>query len=196
MNSNTFLTIAYKDRDKLDLTITRYIHKYLKVNKLALTQEELEVVITEAIIRISERLKAGDQVELYTDQQVYAYIAKACLHRYINAAKKVNNRAKFDSQDYLNSYYSQETPEPVTNGIGQIYLTVFEYVYSKYSFLEASLFKAYIVNKISNKLKGEKNFNLKKLSEMSGYTVSKCHLIIKKIKEDLKQNKNLFLNPE
>lgn len=196
MNSTEFLTIAYSNRKKLNTTITRYIVKRTKSrsNRLSISDEELEDLVTEVIIKTGERLSAGVELDLDTEAKIHSFLAVACFNSYNNLTKKKAFRAKFNAAEYTNEYYDDLEVTPILQTTSsEIYTQTFQYVYDNFSFLEAGLFKAYTINRLSADLQGEKKFTLQKLSEMSGYSINKCQSIIQKIKDDLKSKKDTFL---
>jgi hypothetical protein len=156
--------------------------KVKRAARVSLSSDEQDDIFQEVMTSTAEKISAGT-LTLHNADEVKKYLLQSGWFNFKNEQNRRKKERNLDTYSYTNEYFdSNDEKKKEKLSSADVYTKVFEYVYDKYSFEEAGLFKAYIVNKLT----------YTQLAEMTGKRRMSCFTIVRKIKNDLKKNKNLL----
>lgn len=137
----------------------------------------------EVIVSTGEKFAAG-KLDLKNAREVTNYLMDATWYSFKNAAKIEKNRAdSFDPYSYQEICHPEESNELTVDSTEAVAKRIDDYLLANYPFVEFGLFKTYAM--------GEHSYE--SLAELTGFSDTKCWLIVKKIREDLLRNADKFL---
>jgi len=173
-----------RKEDYYRMTFKKYHQNYANIS---LTADDKAEHYIKLIVDTVKKIEKGTAV-FTCENDIKSYFIK-CLTRSIkNAYKKqrtFNNH--YNRDKYIIEYYdtADETTieEPSTN-TEHIYHQLFSYVFSRFSYRDASLYKLRVLNKL--------NYN--QLAEQTGFKRNMLWKALNRIEKDVKQNRYKILN--
>lgn len=166
---------------QIKLNLRRFLHRHVSPDDC---QEHLSAIVLET----AEKLLKGRELSFATDQKLLNYLSKAaCQHYSRELERRSRQRSNFDKTFYLNEFFPADHADFDTHeqelSAAQLYTSLMEYVYSKYSYIEAGVFKMYTLNDLT----------FDQLEQETGWSRGKCYNIVRKIRDDLKANYKSFI---
>ncbi|RNI30922.1 sigma-70 family RNA polymerase sigma factor [Rufibacter immobilis] len=175
------------NRNKLKKQIYQNVDRFLKIH---LSREELEDLLSDVVLLTVEKMVSGEKTEgdFNTEANLLNYLSKtACQKLKDDIRKQGVSKKYYNEKYYLDEYLTDvsQRPEPDFS-TSEVYRNAMEFVYGRYDWIRAGIFKTYAVNKIT----------YSQLAEVTGYSRSRCYLIVKLIREDIRRNLPLILKSD
>ncbi|TXK36800.1 hypothetical protein FVR03_16795 [Pontibacter qinzhouensis] len=186
MNTQEYFAIVQLYRPNLKKLLINIIRT--KLNIVAPATEQIEDTLNEVILTTAEKVHAG-KVRFNNRDEVEMYLTRSSWFDFKNKSKKRSQSMKVN-KPFNDEIYRQlaDEPEedPIINNTNEVYRRIFDYVFSKYEMEEAAIYKAYTID----------GYTFDQLAETTQYKRYKCYDICKKIRADVRANKDLLLATE